>query len=242
LKKSQDANDPAPGKPGRKPPKPTPKPAADRPSELIDAAIRLFSVHPYSLVSIDEIGAEAGVAKGLLYYHFGSKQGLYVAALQRLATEMHAELAAAAADESAEPIERLMLALDAHLAFIERYPAGYRELLSGAATHPEIEAIMEGERAVIREMLLEGLPPEVPRGAAIELALKGWMSFVDGVELAWLTDGGLDRVQVRELCSRVLVGAVLAAIEVENKTAQDAANTTMDANRSASKRQSKDAS
>jgi AcrR family transcriptional regulator len=189
-------------------------PRADGRTELIDAAIRLFSDRPYALVSVEEIAAAAGAAKGLLYYHFGNKQGLYVAALQRLAQELHAALSAAAADETLTPIERLMLALDAHLAFIERYPAGYRELLSGAATHPEIQEIIESERIVVRKMMLEGLPPEVPRSEAVELALKGWGSFVDGVELAWLDGGKMDRVEVRELCSRVLVGALVAAIEV----------------------------
>ena len=66
---------------------------------------------------------------------------------------MHAQMAAAA-DSSATPIERLMLALDAHLAFIERYPEGYRELLSGAMSHPEVRAIMENERTALLEMVL----------------------------------------------------------------------------------------
>jgi AcrR family transcriptional regulator len=192
------------------------KGADERRAEFTDIAIRLFSERPYGKVSIDEIAAEAGVAKGLLYYYFGDKQGLYVAGLERLAQEMHAQIAAAA-DSSATPVESLMLALDAHLAFIEQYPAGYRELLSGAMSHPGVRAIMEDERTSLREMVLSGLPPEVPRGPAVTLAVKGWGSFVEGVELAWLADGGIDRAHVSELCSRVLYAAVLAAIEVDKK-------------------------
>jgi hypothetical protein len=130
---------------------------------------------------------------------------------------MHAQMAAAA-DSSATPVERLMLTLDAHLAFIEQYPAGYRELLSGAMSHPEVRAIMDGERNALLEMVLSGLPPETPRSPTITLAVKGWQSFVEGAELAWLADGGIDRAHLSELCSRALYGAIIAAIEVDKKT------------------------
>ncbi len=130
---------------------------------------------------------------------------------------MHAQMAAAA-DSSAAPIERLMLALDAHLAFIEQYPAGYRELLSGAMSHPEVRAIMENERNALLEMVLSGLPPEAPRSPTVTLAVKGWQSFVEGAEQAWRTDGGVDRAHLTELCSRALYGVILAALEVDKKT------------------------
>jgi AcrR family transcriptional regulator len=185
--------------------------------EFVDIAIRLFSGRPYAEVSIEEVATEAGVAKSLLYYYFGSKRGLYVAGLQRLSEEMHAQIGVAAGSSDV-PMERLMLALDAHLAFVERYPAGYRELLNSASSHPEIKAVMESGQTALLEMVLAGLPPEVPRGPAVTLAVQGWGSFVDGVELAWLTNGGMDRALVRELCSRVLVGSIVAAIEVDKET------------------------
>jgi AcrR family transcriptional regulator len=190
------------------------KGADERRAEFIEIAIRLFSARPYGKVSMDEIAAEAGLAKSLLYYYFGDKQGLYVAGLQR---EMHEQIAAAAAGSSATPRERLMAALDAHLAFIEQYPAGYRELLSGAMAHPEVRTIMEDQRSALQEMVLQGLPPEVPAGPAVTLAVKGWGSFVEGAELAWLAAGGIDRARFSELCSRILYGAILAAIEVDKK-------------------------
>jgi AcrR family transcriptional regulator len=193
------------------------KGADERRAEFIEIAIRLFSARPYAKVSIDEIAAEAGLAKGLLYYYFGDKQGLYVAGLEQIAREMHEQIAAAAAGSSAAPVERLMAALDAHLAFIEQYPEGYRELLSGAMADPQVRAIMEEQRSALQEMVLQGLPPEVPRGPAVTLAVKGWGSFVEGAELAWLAGGGIDRAHLSELCSRVLYGAILAAIEVDKK-------------------------
>lgn len=49
---------------------------------IIDAAIGLFSKRPYHMVGMDDIAKRANVAKGTLYYHFRSKEDLYVAMLQ----------------------------------------------------------------------------------------------------------------------------------------------------------------
>lgn len=60
---------------------------ADKRSQLIDAALRLFDRHGYRATGIDTILAEAGVAKMTLYHHFPSKDDLIVAALARRDTE-----------------------------------------------------------------------------------------------------------------------------------------------------------
>ncbi|MGO9511539.1 MAG: TetR family transcriptional regulator [Mycobacterium sp.] len=54
---------------------------------LIAAASRQFARRPYSLVSLDDILAEAELTKGAMYFHFSSKQALAVAIVDDL-TEM----------------------------------------------------------------------------------------------------------------------------------------------------------
>jgi TetR/AcrR family transcriptional regulator, transcriptional repressor for nem operon len=54
---------------------------------LIAAASRHFAHHPYSMVSLDDILAEAELTKGAMYFHFSSKQALAVAITDDL-TEM----------------------------------------------------------------------------------------------------------------------------------------------------------
>lgn len=48
---------------------------------ITTAAIRLFSARGYNKASVNEICAEAGVTKGAFYYHFDSKQALFLALL-----------------------------------------------------------------------------------------------------------------------------------------------------------------
>ena len=61
----------------------------DRSSEtrarILDAALREFSALGMAGARMDQIAAAAGVNKALLYYHFDSKENLYVAALEMIA-------------------------------------------------------------------------------------------------------------------------------------------------------------
>jgi TetR/AcrR family transcriptional repressor of nem operon len=54
---------------------------------LIAAASRQFAERPYSVVSLDDILAEAELTKGAMYFHFASKQALAMAIIDDL-TEM----------------------------------------------------------------------------------------------------------------------------------------------------------
>jgi AcrR family transcriptional regulator len=54
-----------------------------RPDEIADAGLRLFSARGYLNVSVDDIARAAGVTKGAVYHHFGGKEDLLVAAVDR---------------------------------------------------------------------------------------------------------------------------------------------------------------
>lgn len=182
--------------------------------QLIDSAIRMFTQRPYTEVSIDELAAEAGVAKGLLYYYFGDKRGLFVASFEQLAAELRSRLADAEA-ETADPLTRLRHGLDVYLSFIERNPDGYRELMSSIGLYPELRKIVAESQKITADMIMSNIPPEVPRGPALELAVTGWAGFVDRTELAWLANPKASREQVLELCARTIVAAIMTAIEVD---------------------------
>ncbi|MBB3221207.1 TetR family transcriptional regulator [Pseudoduganella umbonata] len=49
---------------------------------ILNVALQEFSRHGLSGARIDTIAAESGLNKGMIYYHFGSKEDLYVAALE----------------------------------------------------------------------------------------------------------------------------------------------------------------
>jgi TetR/AcrR family transcriptional regulator, transcriptional repressor for nem operon len=59
---------------------------------LIAAASRQFARRSYSMVSLDDILAEAGLTKGAMYFHFPSKQALALAIVDDLAEMSRAEV------------------------------------------------------------------------------------------------------------------------------------------------------
>lgn len=63
-----------------------PAQAADRGAEVLDTAIRLFAARGYPAVSLDDIGADLGMAGPSLYHYYATKADILVAAFAR-ATE-----------------------------------------------------------------------------------------------------------------------------------------------------------
>lgn len=100
-----------------------------RREELLDAADRVIR-RDGSGVSMDEIAAEAGITKPILYRHFGDKDGLYEALAARYVDELTRALRPAV--EPTDARARLAAGIDAYLSYVEREPERYRFLLAAA--------------------------------------------------------------------------------------------------------------
>ena len=59
-------------------------------AEILDVATREFAEHGYSGARVDEIAERTRTTKRMLYYYFGSKEGLYTAVLERAYTQIRA--------------------------------------------------------------------------------------------------------------------------------------------------------
>jgi AcrR family transcriptional regulator len=107
-------------------------PGRVRAEQLLDVAERLFADAGYSATSIDAIAGEAGVTRPMVYAHFGSKDGIYLACLRRARTQLEAMLfeAMATASDLRTQIER---GADAYFRFVESDPARWRVLFGGDA-------------------------------------------------------------------------------------------------------------
>jgi AcrR family transcriptional regulator len=73
---------------------------------ILAAAGRLFGEEGFAGVSVDDIAAAAGVAKGAVYHHFPSKEALFEAVFERTAAQLQQRVHAAGAD-SADFLQRL---------------------------------------------------------------------------------------------------------------------------------------
>ena len=51
--------------------------ARDTKEQIVEAALALVAERGFAATSVDDIAAAAGVAKGSIFYNFGSKAGLF---------------------------------------------------------------------------------------------------------------------------------------------------------------------
>lgn len=56
---------------------------ATRRDQILDVAMRHFAEHGYRASRVEDVAREVGVAKGTVFLHFGSKEGLFLAAYER---------------------------------------------------------------------------------------------------------------------------------------------------------------
>jgi AcrR family transcriptional regulator len=114
-----------------------------RREELLDAADRIVRSRGRD-TSMDEIAAEAGITKPILYRHFGDKDGLYEALAERYVEELKEALLPAGKARGAR--DRLAATIDAYLAYVEREPERYRFLLGAAERSSTAELMADFRR------------------------------------------------------------------------------------------------
>jgi AcrR family transcriptional regulator len=114
--------------------------------------------------SMDEIAAEAGVTKPILYRHFGHKDGLYRVLVRRYVRAIYRSAETKLAEEN--PRRRLAHAVDAFLQTVEREPEIFRFVraisteqevadAAGAVVHRHADAIARTTRADLERLGLD---------------------------------------------------------------------------------------
>jgi AcrR family transcriptional regulator len=101
----------------------------NRREQLVQATIAAVGRHGAG-VGMDEIAAEAGTSKTVVYRHFADRTELHAAVCARVAEQLLATLREAMAS-SAKPRQMIATAIDAYLAFLEADPELYRFVVHG---------------------------------------------------------------------------------------------------------------
>jgi len=99
--------------------------------QLLDVGRALFAERGFDGTSVEEVAASAGVSKPIVYDHFGGKEGLFEAVVDREVADLLARFAAALdGDDPRRLLEQATLAL---LGYVEQSPDGFRVLVRPAA-------------------------------------------------------------------------------------------------------------
>jgi AcrR family transcriptional regulator len=117
---------------------------------ILDVAGHVFAGAGYDSASMDEIADRAGVSKPMLYTYFGSKEGLYLAYIDRAGGEL-IERMVGARPAGAGSTAMLRARIGEFLSFVEEHADGWRVLFRElASTRPFAERVAELRERVVR--------------------------------------------------------------------------------------------
>ena len=185
-----------------------------REQSILDAAGQVFA-RGYHAASMDEIAALAGVSKPMLYAYFGSKEGLYVAYVDRTGRELLDRLAGATTP-SDQPTVRLRAGILEFLAFIEQHRDGWQVLFGEVTSFgPVVEEVAALRQQIARWIMAvlegatraQGNEPDV----AVEATAHAIVGAGESLANWWLGHPEVQRDQVADWYMGVILAAASAA-------------------------------
>ena len=117
-----------------------------RRAEITDALLAVIARHGYEKATIQAIAAQAGLAPGLIHYHFKNKQEILVSLIATMAAAANARYAAVLGDQ-VEPAARLRAYLHARLGLGDgaapEIVAAWVMIGAEAVRQPEVRAVYQ---------------------------------------------------------------------------------------------------
>ena len=151
-------------------------------ARILEASARLFMTRGYERTSISAIAAQAGVSRAAIFWHFGSKAGLFEETCRRLLGPFFDEIRSSLAH--LEPRKRLFELFAVYESFVSTYRGPIESFVRWALESPQAWASLQGPlfamhdefMADIRQALEELLPDRrtaEPLAAALLATLDG---------------------------------------------------------------------
>ncbi|WP_020672867.1 TetR/AcrR family transcriptional regulator [Amycolatopsis nigrescens] len=200
----------------------TGKPSADEsaplPVRLVAVASRLFADQGFENTSVQEIVQAAGVTKGAMYHHFGSKEDLLVEIYHRMLAMQLKRLERIAGGD-AEVADRLHRAVVDVVVTTVRHRDDavvfFRSMhLLDPAKRAEIRAERRRYHELFRGLIEQGQRANVFRGnVSADIATHNFFGGVHHLDSWYQPDGTLSPQQVGEQFADLLLHALAPAIE-----------------------------
>ena len=193
-------------------------PRSEREQAILEVAGQVFAEGGYERASMDRIASRAGVSKPLIYAYFDSKEGLYVAYVERTGGDLVQRLVAADATEARG---RLRAVISEFLAFVEEHRDGwtvlFRELRARRPLAEQV-AVLRAESVAEVQQMLEGGGSPSP-GGLLPPASEGVAEAIVGAGEAlanwWLRRGDVRREDVVDWYVGLTRAAITAATRRE---------------------------
>jgi TetR/AcrR family transcriptional regulator, fatty acid metabolism regulator protein len=191
--------------------------SADKRSLILDAAVRVFARSGYHTARVGDIAEEAGVAHGLLYHYFPSKEAVLATIFrenwQQLLERFHGvEASAAPVDEQLRGIAKILLRTWRNDPDLVRVMV--REVARGPQLLEQVDEIKDGF-ATIQRIVERGQADGVFR-CDLDARIVSWIFYgaleelLTGWALGQLPDGDAEVARAERTIVDVVCGGIAA--------------------------------
>ncbi|MFE5789470.1 TetR/AcrR family transcriptional regulator [Rhodococcus erythropolis] len=187
---------------------------AQRRAQLIDLGARMLAERPLEQISVEDIADQAGVSRGLLFHYFASKSEFHLAIVRHSSEQM---LQRTEPSESDDPMLTLRSVLASYVDYVTENRNTYVSLLRGTASgDPQMREVFEQTRDIMAKRTLDQLPKiGLTRTPQVELAVRGWIAFVEEATISWLRAPAITREELIDLTVQSLPALALAAVGID---------------------------
>jgi AcrR family transcriptional regulator len=163
---------------------------ARRRERILDAAFAVFSRRGYRQAGVDEVGRQAETSKGGVYFHFPTKEALFLELLRTTADRLVGKVERSMAGVP-DPIDRADVALRTVLSVF----AGHRSmarlfLIDAVGAGAEFQAELQRLHVRFGDLIAAQLDAAIEEGAIapVDTALAGmvWFGALNEVVMRWL--------------------------------------------------------
>lgn len=189
-------------------------PRAEREQQILEVAHRLFAERGYGAVTMDEVAAEVGVTKPLLYAYAGNKERLYLAGMERAAEALMSTVMSAV-QASSGPDEAFRDGVRAFFSFVDEDRDAWRVLFAESAPGGgEIARRIAQERdrltTLVTQALVAQMPPQrrTRHRDEVEALSQALLGAVESMARWWLRAGTMSADATADLLVETILGGL----------------------------------
>ena len=157
-------------------------PADERRRQLVEIGWRLLQSRPIHEMALDEVAAEAGISRTLVFHYFPPKGDFYAAVVQSAGEHL---LRPVLTPEGASAEERVRTLVEGFVRLVERNRSSYTALVRAAGGGDQRVVDLIGE---IRDSLVPkwlAAAEWTDDDALARLVVRGWLVGMEETVLAW---------------------------------------------------------
>ena len=168
----------------------------DAKTRILDAAANVLARRGYHDTNVEEIVTRSGTSKGSVYFHFPSKENLFLAVMDQMSKRLHSRVRREV-EQLTDPVQRLETALETTLRTLCKHKTLARLLLiKGPSIGPSFARKRQESLTGLADMTAQLIRETSPRDPSVdaEVAAHAWLGAVSEIVVRWLQTGKPDPI------------------------------------------------